>query len=372
MTRFLLISRMSASIALAGAVVFMSWNVAAQSPPLEIPFVKEWAASPHARASDKAFIHWNEEGEIPVPCARCHSTPGFLDYIGADGTEPGLDGPAPVGTVISCVACHNEVTIEMTSVTFPSGAKIENAGDDARCMTCHQGRESTISVDEKLAGKADDAVDADIRFINIHYRAAGATRYGTEAKGGYEYQGRTYKGYYLHDEDYARCADCHEQHTVKVRVDECGSCHKQPKIETKKDLHKIRKTKIDFDGDGDVTEGISEELAAIKEALGSAIQAYASEVAGAAIVYGPHDYPYFFNDKNADKKPDKDETVYPNRYQSWTPRLLKAAYNFQYAAKDPGVYTHNPSYVIQLLYDSLADLGTKVAVDMAKMVRPQP
>ena len=159
-----------------GSVVFsvISGGAIAQSPPLEIPFVKEWAVSPHARSNAEAFNHWNAEKEVPAACARCHSTPGFLDYIGADGTGPGSDGPAPVGTVISCVACHNEVTIDMTSVTFPSGALIENAGDDARCMTCHQGRESTLSVDKALTGKDDDTPDEKLKFINVHYSAAGA------------------------------------------------------------------------------------------------------------------------------------------------------------------------------------------------------
>ena len=59
-----------------------------------------------------------------------------------------------------------------------------------------------------------------------------------------------------------------------------------------------------------------------------------------------------------------------NRYQNWTPRLLKAAYNYQFIAKDPGAYTHNPHYAIQLLQDSLADLGKSVEVDMAGMIRP--
>ena len=41
----------------------------------------------------------------------------------------------------------------------------------------------------------------------------------------------------------------------------------------------------------------------------------------------------------------------PNRYRSWTPRLLKAAYNYQVVSKDPGAYTHNPTYALQLLHD---------------------
>ncbi|HSM20561.1 MAG TPA: hypothetical protein VK844_09355, partial [Hyphomicrobiales bacterium] len=33
-----------------------------QSAPLEIPFVSEWAGSPHALSSAEAFRHWDAEG----------------------------------------------------------------------------------------------------------------------------------------------------------------------------------------------------------------------------------------------------------------------------------------------------------------------
>ena len=51
----------------------------------------------------------------------------------------------------------------------------------------------------------------------------------------------------------------------------------------------------------------------------------------------------------------------------WTPRLLRAAYNYQYATKDPGVYAHNGKYITQALYDTLEDMG----VDVSGMVRPE-
>ena len=344
----------------------------AQTAPLEIPFVKEWAASPHARFNDEAFNHWNAEGEVPVPCSRCHTTPGFRDYIGADGTPPGLDGPAPVGTVITCVASHNDVTRRMDSVTFPSGETVTGMGAaDARCMTCHQGLESTVSVDEKLKGLEPDRVSGELRFINIHYRAAGATRYGSAAKGAYQYAGKSYAGFFMHDAEATRCADCHELHTVKVRIDRCAACHKTPAVVARSDLVKIRhKMTGDYDGDGNTMEGLGEEIAGLRAALLGAIQTYGKDVAGQAIVYDEHAYPYFFNDRNGDGKAGRDEAVFPNQYRSWTPRLLRAAYNYQFSLKDPGVYTHNPRYVIQTMYDSLADLGARVRLDMDTKVRP--
>jgi len=355
------------------AMFAVTGTAAAQTAPLEIPFVDEWAGSPHARGNAEAFNHWNEEGEIPPACARCHSTPGYRDHIGADGTPPGVDRPAPVGTVIACVACHNDVTRNMTTVAFPSGAEIKDLKPaSARCMQCHQGRESTVSVNEALKGMAADMVSDKLGFINIHYRAAGATRYGTEVKGAYEYDGKSYAGFFQHARNSSECADCHGLHTVKVMVEVCARCHEAARSGGKKDLPKIRdKMKDDYDGDGNAEEGIAEEISTLQQALYEAIRSYATEVAGTAVAYDSHAYPYFFQDKDGNGTADRGEAIYPNRYRSWTPRLLKAAYNYQFSLKDPGAYSHNPRYVIQTLYDSLSDLGTKVKVEMGGMARPK-
>lgn len=342
-----------------------------QSPPLDIPFVDEWAASAHARRSAEAFNHWNEAGMIPKACSRCHSTPGFRDYIGADGSTPGkVDKPALVGSVISCVACHSKVTREMAEVTFPSGLKIEKLGHEARCLSCHQGRQSTLHVDKAVAKLSPDKVNKKLKFLNVHYRAAAATRYGTRVKGGYEYAGKTYNGLYLHHKKSTVCTDCHTLHTFVVEVASCNSCHR--KVKKTKDFKMVRRTKADFDGDGNIKEGIAGEIEALHGKLMETIQAYAKSVTGKAIVYDSHKYPYYFTDKNGNGKIDRRENIFPNRYKSWTPRLLKAAYNYQFVAKDPGAYTHNPAYVIQLMHDSMADLGAKVPVKMTGMARPKP
>ena len=123
---------------------------------------------------------------------------------------------------------------------------------------------------------------------------------------------------------------------------------------------------MDYDGDGDNQEGLSQEVATIHEALYVAIQAYANDVVGTPIVYDAHTYPHFFTDANGNGAPDPDETNYDNRYSTWTPRLVQAAYNYLYSAKDPGAYAHNGKYIVQILYDSLADIGG----DTTGMIRP--
>ncbi len=48
-------------------------------------------------------------------------------------------------------------------------------------------------------------------------------------------------------------------------------------------------------------------------------------------------------------------------YNAFTPKLLKAAYNLQYSYKDPGAYVHNFTYVVQVMYDTIQDLGGSTA-----------
>ena len=323
-------------------------------PASRIPFVHDWMASPHAKADARAFNNWNADGEIPKPCARCHATPGFLDYIGADGSAAGVvDRPAPTGSVIGCTACHNETTRKMTGVTFPSGLRVEGLGAEARCMTCHQGRESGASVDRAVAGLDEDAVDAGLEFVNVHYRQAGATLMGMLAGGGYQYPGRTYASQRRHAAPLDRCTTCHELHTVAPRSDACAACHQG--VTDRDSLRLIRKSPVDFDGNGDVTEGIAAEIDAMRAKLLLAMQAYAREAA-APIGYAAR-HPYFFHDANDDGSIGEDEAQMPNRFTAWTPRLLKAAYNYQFVTEDPGAYAHNAPYVLQLMHDSLADLS---------------
>jgi hypothetical protein len=274
--------------------------MATPEPGVEVPFLEQWVSSPHNDTEGEPFNNWNEDTpqEIPVACAKCHSTPGYRDWIGADGTAANVvDNPAPIGTTIECVACHNDVTLTMDSVLMPSGVEITGLGREARCMQCHQGRHSTVSVNEAIAaaGVADeDTVDEDLGFLNIHYYAAAATKYGTVAKGGYQYEGKSYDGNFAHVDAFDTCVECHNPHTQQVRVEACQQCHEG--VTSKEDLKNNRMpgSLVDYDGDGATDEGIYFEITGLQELLYQAIQAYASEVAGTPIVYNAESYPYFF------------------------------------------------------------------------------
>jgi len=346
----------------AGLMAFAS-TASAQTTPVDA-LIDAWAASPHASIEDEAFAHWDADGEVPTSCATCHAGLGFRDFLGADGSAAGVvDHPAPIRSLVDCATCHNSVASALTSVTFPSGATIDNLDSSARCMVCHQGRSSTASVDGALDGMDDDTVNGDLGFLNIHYRAAAASLYGTEVKGAYEYAGMTYLGKFRHPEGFDSCAECHDAHSTNVREEQCAACHQNVAVRD------IRFSQGDPDGDGDTSEGIRAEITHLHEMLLDEIRTYASEE-GNPIAYNSHAYPYFFADPNGDGVSDGEEAIYPNRYLAWTPRMLRAAYNYQFVAKDPGAYAHNPHYALQILYDSIASLAEVTGTDVSSLSRP--
>jgi acylphosphatase len=127
------------------------------------------------------------------------------------------------------MACHNAATATLSSVTFPSSVEIKNLGGEAVCMQCHQGRQSTVSVDTSIKTNADpnkpDVASTKLSFANIHYFAAAATQYGTLAKGGYEYKGQSYDGKFQHPAPYDTCVGCHNSHSLELELKECATCH---------------------------------------------------------------------------------------------------------------------------------------------------
>ncbi|MBZ0285532.1 MAG: hypothetical protein K8L97_32680 [Anaerolineae bacterium] len=371
----------------AGFALLVQTSVVAQDEPTEPledpPYLAQyyfaWVESPHADRTAEAFVHWDAEGEVPESCAKCHSEPGYLDFMGEDGSEFGVvDAPAAIGTVVTCDTCHNPTAVSLTTVAFPSGVEITDDGGSARCMQCHQGRASTDTVNAKLVelNLVDDldTVNPELSFINIHYYAAAASLYGAEARGGYQYDGQVYQMKNEHVPGYATCASCHEPHTLTLKVTECATCHED--VETVEDLRFIRMegSSVDYDGDGDDNEGIAEEIETLQEMLYQAIQTYAREVSGTPLVYDSHSHPYFFIDTNDNGEADEDEINSDNRYNAFTGNLLSAAYNYQVTLKDPGGYAHNPQYHIQLLFDSIAVLNEQIGdpVDLSTASRNDP
>ncbi|MBN1661941.1 MAG: polyheme membrane-associated cytochrome C, partial [Anaerolineae bacterium] len=301
----------------------------------------------HFAGSQEAFRHWDEDGMVEAGCATCHSARGlpfFLDH------EVQIEQPLSNG--LACETCHNDLeaftTFEIEQVTFPSGAQVTLEDQSNLCLTCHQGRSFGGTVDRATADLPADE-PAELRFINIHYFAAGATLFGNEVQGAYQYPDKTYVGRFEHVDPYNTCVECHNVHALTVNEEDCTVCHPV------EEMTEIRMGDVDYDGDGDTEEGIANEIATLTEALYAAMQDYGTSTEGVgAIEYNAARYPYFFNDAG-------------ESFASWTPTLLKAAYNYQYVQKDPGAFAHNAEYIIQVLYDSIESLGG----DVSGFTRPE-
>ena len=180
----------------------------------------------HFDRGSMPFHEWDKQKEIPAVCVRCHGANGLPEFV-----KEGKNAPAPhVKNGFACTNCHADLlTYErhtVPKVTFPGGMSLDSGNNDTNlCMTCHQGRESSASVNKAIAGLALDTPDAKLNFLHVHYFPAGATRYGTEAKVAYEYDGKKYAGKFDHMPNVSSCTGCHNPHDGEVKIERCGGCH---------------------------------------------------------------------------------------------------------------------------------------------------
>lgn len=320
--------------------------------------ITDWFRSAHADAAARAFSHWDGEEEINAVCATCHSGEGFRDFHGLDGTTAGsVEGPINTGGVVDCGTCHNAGLSEIKEVAFPSGLLHPVQGVEASCMTCHQGRTAGITVSKAIGELDIDTPNPELRFINPHYATAAATWLGGYGGSGYHYDDKDYSGRFFHARPVSSCVSCHEPHTLEVAFEPCLTCHQANTPE------EIRITRQSYDGSGDTNKGIRADIQANAATLMEMVKAYADDVADAPMIYDGTRYPYFFADANGDGVIDESEGR-PAAYTSWTPRSLRAAYNWKLVTADPGNYAHNPPYMLELLYDSMEDLSVPLGTDL--------
>lgn len=324
----------------------------------------------HFSKDNKSFRYWDKEKAVPAVCARCHTPNGLAAYL-----KDGKNDAAPhAKNGLACTNCHADLESyarhPVQKVTFASGLTADS-GDNTMnmCMTCHQGRESTVSVNRSIAGLPPDTPNPKLAFVHVHYFQAGATVFGTQAKVGYEYAGKPYASRFNHAPGMNTCMGCHDAHGDQIKVEACATCHQG--VKTLDDTRGIRMTKGDWDGNGR-DEGAAREIANLHESLYRAIQAYARNVGGASIAFSPEAFPYWHADTNGNGKVDPEERRPNNAYTAYTPRLSQAIYNWTYVQREPGAAYHNPRYAAQLLHDSLESLAEsgKAGVAMQARVRP--
>jgi len=318
--------------------------------PALAPTSQQWADSGHGDILGEPFRHWDEDGEVSTSCGKCHAGEGFIDYA-QDGT---VDLPAALPLGHYCDSCHTAPPATLYDdlvaypalepVVFPSADTASLWSASNMCMVCHSGRSSTVNVDETIAATPGGPYT----FVNIHYFAAAATYFGTETQGGYQYTDADYVGrntFGSHEASEQTCVGCHmpggpADHTFEPDLAVCTGCH----------------TGTSFESLSGSPVANYEAIETAKEELYAEIQGYATNVIGTGIVYA-NEHPYFFKDLNGNGIADPDEIDSANRYDQFDETLLKAAYNYQVALKDPAGFIHNGTYLRQLLHDSIVDLG---------------
>ncbi len=356
--------------ALAGWMFYTSQQ-AVQAEPIQEISTKYWNSS-HADAESEAFIHWNEDdpAEIPVFCARCHSTSGFTDFIGADGSEAGkVDAPGKINDPISCTACHSDAAHALDSVSFPSGNEVSGTGKNSVCMSCHGGLSAGTGVAKANEGKDLDVPMEGSSMQGPHYFHAAAVHQGV----GYEYEGKTYVGAFKHANTVDSCVSCHDPHSLHTQdipesdASLCSTCHSN--VSGWADYRSVSMSKVDYDGDGTV-EPVFDEIEGMKAILIEALGKYSIAVTGTGFGVNFDAYPYAFIDTNQDGTIDESEGIFPNQYNTFTPRMQRAAFNLMFAVKEPAAYVHNADYVLQLMYDAIEDLSELSGVTTAGLTRP--
>ena len=371
--RALLILLMFLVVLLTGWIYYVSSQVK-QPEPVEKISVKWWDSA-HADITAEAFVHWNEDepSEVPVNCAKCHSGQGFLDYIGQDGSQSMyVDEPAAIESVISCEVCHNESSTSLETVIFPSGNEIILKSSDAICATCHSGMSAGSQVDSVSTGYADDEIIPDSSFINPHYAFAAATWAGSKGSGGYQYPTKEYSGQFTHAVGVQTCTQCHDPHSLHIEqdyenADLCSTCHSE--VSNYKDYRNVNESGVDYDGNGEI-EGLYYEIEGVRSILFEAVQQYTQEILAVGIGWADQ-YPYLFVDTDMDGDLSADEMAFPNAFSTFTPRLMRTMFNYQFSIKDPAGYVHNGTYILQLLYDSIEDISGVMPISFDLSTRPE-
>lgn len=221
-------------------------------------------------------------------------------------------------------------------------------------------KEDTAIIDAQLASSNS--------FVNSHYLGAAATLLGGEASGWYQYplfgEGATamapYSDRNYHGVSAGSCASCHSPHTLEVTVNEetCGRCHFNEDgtpVGNMLELEEARQYGFagDIDGDG-LDESLKVEVEGLATKLYAAVQAYAANVVGTPLCYNQAAYPYLWTDTNGDGTCGNTGDT---QFAKFTPRLLRAMYNYNFHKHEPGAWAHNPRYAIEALYDGIVDLN---------------
>jgi hypothetical protein len=294
-----------------------------------------------------------------IACVRCHTAPGFINYITNLGSTNSYSTNYAFEAV-TCQACHDphdasnphQLRTGLT-VALSNGTVITNAGAGGFCLNCHTSRNGSVT--NSL----------------VNYPAGLATWNGGSSFGPHDspqgdmlegQNGFTY-GQLLPSSPHANvvsntCVGCHMQtiastdpaftlaggHTTKMSYTNslgvnvnvtyvCAQCHGS--------ITNFNFPVADYIGAG-VIQGGQTQVQSLLNTLSTLLP------------------PSGYQANAANYIPDG-KVKSPSTQTNWPAQYLEAAYNWQFVANDGSLGVHNMAYTVSLLKASIANLtGTSV------------
>jgi len=308
----------------------------------------EWGGSRHAVATR------TPSGPTRNNCVRCHTAPGFAQYIATAGTT---NVPYVTNTVyeaITCAACHDphdptnpHQLRAANTYTLPEGTTVTNAGLGALCMNCHHSRNGAATTNI-LNFKLGLPTWAGGSSFGPHDSTAGDMVEGVN--------GITY-GKFIPSSAHSYvvtnvCVGCHMQpvattdpafgqaggHTFSMtysngtalvdKVDVCVKCHGP--------LSGFDFARKDYDGDGNI-DGVQTEVQHLLDQLSRLLPNSTYRADGNYVADGL-----------------VKSSLSPKT--NWQIRFLNAAWNWQFVNVEGSKGVHNASYAVGVLKASIVDL----------------
>lgn len=313
--------------------------------------VTEWSNSLHARSTRTPSGPGREQ------CVRCHTAPGFRNFIeNAATAKPYVTNV--VYEAITCAACHDPHDAgnphqlrAANTYTLPEGTTVTNVGLGALCMECHHSRngEANANIANYRAGLPTWAGGSS---FGVHDSTAGdmvegvnAITYGKVIPSG------------SHSSTIPNvCVGCHMQPVAKTdpafgqagghtfsmtyktvangvtnevdKVDVCVKCHGP--------LQSFDFARKDYNGDG-IIEGVQTEVQKLLNKLSTLLPNATYQSSGNYVADG------------LVKSSISAKT-------NWPVRFLQAAWNWQFVNVEGSRGVHNAPYAVGVLKASIADL----------------
>lgn len=313
----------------------------------------EWSNSLHAHSTR------TPSGPGRNDCVRCHTAPGFRNFI----EHAGSTTPYATNTVyeaITCAACHDPHDATnphqlraANSYTLPEGTTVTNVGNGALCMNCHHARNgeanqnianyklgkptwaggSTFGVHDSTAGDMVEGVNA-ITYgkvipsgshnavipnvcVGCHMQPVAPNHPAFTKAGGHTYS----MSYKVVNGGVTKTVDL---------VDVCVKCHGP--------IEEFNFARKDYDGDG-VIEGVQTEIQHLLENLSRLLPSSTYRADGNYVADGLV------------------KTIGRTSIQTnWPTKFLQAAWNWQFVNVEGSRGVHNAPYAVGVLKASIADL----------------